>query len=80
MVATTLLMVTSADIIRERDLFLGVDISAETVFLMTGRTTVPASNPYVGLEYESVITHFVAIKRLGCCSSCSFRSLMIETA
>ena len=30
MVTATLLMVASADIIRKRDLFLGVDVSGET--------------------------------------------------
>ena len=41
MVAATLLMVASADVVRKRDLFLGVDVAAETAFLMTGRASVP---------------------------------------
>lgn len=57
MVATTLLVVASSDIIRKQDLFLGVDIPAETTFLMTGRATVTAPNPFIGLENESMITH-----------------------
>ena len=57
MIATALFMVASADIVRERDMFLGVDIPAETVLLMTGRATVAATNPFIGLENESIITH-----------------------
>ena len=59
MVAATLLMVASAHIIWKRDLFLGVDISAETALLMTGRATVTASNPFIGLENESMIIHSI---------------------
>ena len=57
MIAAALFMVASTDIIGKRDLFLGVDIPAETASLMTYRATVTATNPYVGLENESVITH-----------------------
>jgi hypothetical protein len=56
-VATALLMVTSADIIRERNLFLGVDISGEAPFLVTGRASVAASDTTIGLEDKSVFTH-----------------------
>ena len=59
MVAATLLMVAPAHIVGKRDLFLGVDISAETALLMTGRATVTASNPFIGLENESMIVHSV---------------------
>ncbi len=47
-------MVASADVIRERDLFLGVDISAETSFLMARRASVSGRHSLIGLEYESV--------------------------
>lgn len=57
MVAAALLMVASANIIRKRDLFLSVDISAEATLLMTGRATVSASNSLIGLENESVCVH-----------------------
>lgn len=57
MVATALLMVTSSDIIRKRDLFLGVDISAKTASLMTGRASVSCRNSLIGLENESVCVH-----------------------
>ena len=57
MIAAALLMVASANIVRKRDLFLGVDIPAKTTFLMTGRATVSASNPFIGLENESVYIH-----------------------
>ena len=57
MVATALLMVTSSDIIRKRDLFLGVDVAAETAFLVARRATVTASDPFIGLENESVCVH-----------------------
>lgn len=59
MVAATLFMVASADIIRERDLFLGVDVAAKTAFLMAGRTTMAASDPFIGLENKSMIIHSV---------------------
>lgn len=54
MVAATLFMVASTDIIRKRDLFLGVDISAETAFLVAGRASVACRYTFVGLEYKSV--------------------------
>ena len=54
MIAAALFMVTSADIIRERDLFLGVDVSAETAFLVAGRAYVPCRHALIRLEYESV--------------------------
>ena len=57
MIAAALLMVTPANIIGKRDLFLGVDIPAKTAFFMTGRARVTAPNPFVGLENESMITH-----------------------
>lgn len=57
MVAAALLMVTSAHITGKRDLFFGVDISAETASLMTGRTSMTAANAFIGLEYESVNIH-----------------------
>lgn len=56
-VAATLLMVASADIIGKRDLFLSVDVSGETAFLMTGGAGVAASDTTIGLEYESMRTH-----------------------
>ena len=59
MVAATLFMVAPADIIRKRDLFLGVDVAAKTAFLMAGRATVSASDPVIGLENESMIIHSV---------------------
>lgn len=57
MIATTLLMVASADIIRERDLFLGVDVAAETAFLVAGRASMPCRHALIGLENESVCIH-----------------------
>ena len=56
-VATALLMVTSADIIRERNLFLGVDVSGEAPFLVTDGASVAAPDTSVGLENKSVFTH-----------------------
>lgn len=56
-VATALLMVTSADIIRKRELFLGVDVSRETAFLVTGGARMTASDTTIGLENKSVSTH-----------------------
>ena len=53
-VATALLMVASADIIRKRDLFLGVDVSGETSLFVAGRTSVACRHSLIGLEYESV--------------------------
>ena len=52
-------MVASADIIRKQDLFLGVDVAAKTAFLVAGRATVSASDPFIGLENESMIVHSV---------------------
>ena len=52
-------MVASSDIIRKRDLFLGVDVAAKTAFLVAGRATVSASDPFIGLENESMIVHSV---------------------
>lgn len=59
MVAVALLMVASANIIRKRYLFLGVDIAAKTAFIVAGRARVTASNPFIGLENESMIVHSV---------------------
>ena len=59
MVAAALLMVASANIIRKRYLFLGVDIAAKTAFLVAGRARVTASNPFIGLENESMIIHSI---------------------
>lgn len=59
MVAAALLMVASANIIRKRYLFLGVDIAAKTAFIVAGRARVTASNPFIGLENESMIVHSV---------------------
>ena len=47
-------MITFADIIRKRDLFLSVDIPTETASLMTDRASMTAANAFVGLEYKSV--------------------------
>jgi hypothetical protein len=79
MIAAALFMVTPADIVGKRDLFFGVNIPAKTTFLVTGRATVTASNPFIGLENESMIIH-CQIMGLRWCGSCSFRSLAIETA
>ena len=54
MIAAALFMVTPADIVRKRDLFLGVDISAEAMLLLAGRTSVSCRNSLIGLENESV--------------------------
>lgn len=59
MVAATLLIVASSDIIQKRDLFLGVDVAAKTAFLMAGRATVSTSTPFIGLENESMLVHSV---------------------
>ena len=56
-VATALLMVASADIIRKRDLFLGVDVPGEAPFLVTCGASVTASDTTIGLENKSVFTH-----------------------
>ena len=50
-------MVTSADIIRERDLFLGVNISGEAPFLVTGWASMAAPDTTIGLENKSVFAH-----------------------
>ena len=52
-------MVASANIIRKRYLFLGVDIAAKTAFIVAGRARVTASNPFIGLENESMIIHSI---------------------
>ena len=52
-------MVASSDIIRKQDLFLGIDVAAETAFLVAGRATVSASDPFIGLENESMIIHSI---------------------
>ena len=57
MVTATLLMVASSDIIRKRDLFLGVDVAAETAFLVAGRASVPCRHSLIRLENESVCVH-----------------------
>ena len=57
MIAATLLMVASADIIRKRNLFLGVDVATETAFLVAGRASVPCRRSLIGLENESVCVH-----------------------
>ena len=57
-------MVASSDIIRKRDLFLGVDVSAKTVFLVARRATVSAYDPVIGLENESVCIHRFSKKLL----------------
>lgn len=59
MVAATLFVVASSDIIRKRDLVLGVDIAAKTAFLVADRATVTASDSVIGLENESMIIHSV---------------------
>lgn len=56
-VATALLMVTSADIIRKRELFFGVDVSGEAPFLVTDGASVAAPDTTIGLENKSVFTH-----------------------
>lgn len=50
-------MVASADIIKKQDLFLGVDVAAETAFLVARRATMTASDPFIGLENEPMIVH-----------------------
>ena len=52
-------MVTPADIVGKRDLFFGVNIPAKTTFLVTGGATVTASDPFIGLENESMIIHSI---------------------
>ena len=79
MVTATLFMVASANIIRKRDLFLGVDVAAETAFLEARRATVSAFDPVIGLENESMVIHSINM-RFVWCSFCSFRSLLDKTA
>jgi hypothetical protein len=50
-------MVAPADIFRERDLFLGVNVSGEAPFLMTGGASMTASDTMIRLENKSVFTH-----------------------
>ena len=52
-------MVASAHIIRKQDLFIGIDVAAETAFLVAGRATVSASDPFIGRENESMIIHSI---------------------
>lgn len=59
MVAATLLMVASSYIIRKQDLFLGVDVATKTAFLVARRAIVTASDPFIGLENESMIIHSI---------------------
>ena len=54
MITAALFMVTSADIIWKRYLFLGVDIFGKTSLLVTGRASVARRYTFIGLEYESV--------------------------
>ncbi len=54
MIAAALFMVTPADIVGKRDLFLGVDIPAETTFLVAGGAGMSCSHSFVWLENESV--------------------------
>jgi len=54
MIAAALFMVASADIVGKRDLFLGVNIPAETTFLVAGGASVARRYTFIGLEYESV--------------------------
>ena len=56
-VSATLFMVASANIIRKRDLFLDVDISAKTAFLVAGWASVPCRHSLIGLENKSVCVH-----------------------
>jgi hypothetical protein len=54
MIAAALFVVTPADIIRKRDLFLGGDIPAKATLLVAGGASVPCSHSFVWLENESV--------------------------
>lgn len=54
MIAAALFMVASADIVGKRDLFLGVNIPAETTFLVAGGAGMSCSHSFVWLENESV--------------------------
>lgn len=54
MITATLLVVASAYVIREQDLFLDVDVSGKTSLLVTGRASVARRYTFIGLEYESV--------------------------
>lgn len=57
MVAATLFMVASSYIIRKQDLFFGVDVAAETAFLVAGGASVPCRHALIRLENESVCAH-----------------------
>ena len=57
MIAATLLMVASSYIIGKQDLFPGVDVAAETAFLVAGRASVPCRHALIRLENESVCVH-----------------------
>ena len=59
MVTATLLMVASAHIIRKQDLFIGIDVAAETAFLVAGRASMPCRHALIGLENESMIIHSI---------------------
>lgn len=64
MIAAALFMVTPADIVGKRDLFLCVDIPAETTFLVAGGAGVPCSHSFVWLENKSVcVIHRFSKKR-----------------
>lgn len=71
-------MVASSDIIRKRDLFLGVDVAAETAFFVAGRASVPCRRSLIGLENESVCVHRFSKKYA--CIFCVTRILEIENA
>ena len=60
MVAAALFMVASADIIRKQYLFFGVDVAAETAFLVAGRASVPCRHALIRLENESVCIHWLS--------------------
>lgn len=70
MVAAALLMVAPANIIGKRDLFLGVDISAETTLFMASWARVTASNTLIGLENESMIVHKLWNLGVAVCAVC----------
>lgn len=59
MKAATLLMVASAYIIGKCDCILRVDVSRETAPFAALWTSVSGARALVGLEYESVIVHFI---------------------
>ena len=79
MIAAALFMVTPADIVGKRDLFLGVDIPAETTFLVAGGAGVPCSHAFVWLENESVcVIHRFSKKSVR--TICIIRILEAENA